>query len=203
MAQLRERKKAATRLAISNIATELFTERGFDAVTVDEVAAAANVSKMTVFNYFARKEDLLFDRNDEVIALLRARIAARGSQAPIPALRAFVHELVEQHHPLVRMGPRVSSFWKTVADSATLRAHTRRIAAELERELAAMLVETAGEKPGEPVAQLVATLLVGTWRVAFREAMRRPRAAQLFLELMDRGFAAAMAAARGTAYTKS
>ena len=55
---LRERKKLATRRAISDIATGLFMERGFDNVTVAEVAEVANVAKMTVFNYFPRKEDL-------------------------------------------------------------------------------------------------------------------------------------------------
>ena len=59
---LRERKKASTRLRISDIATGLFLERGFDEVTVAEVARAADVSVKTVFNYFGSKEDLIFDR---------------------------------------------------------------------------------------------------------------------------------------------
>jgi AcrR family transcriptional regulator len=74
---LRERKKRATRQAISDVATQLFTERGFDNVTVAEIAAAANVAKMTVFNYFARKEDLFFDREDESRELPRAALAGR------------------------------------------------------------------------------------------------------------------------------
>src|SRR6476620_9387260 len=64
---LRERKKEATRASISGIATELFVQRGFDRVTIGEVAAAAQVSKMTVTNYFPRKEDLVFDRRDVVV----------------------------------------------------------------------------------------------------------------------------------------
>src|SRR5689334_9757687 len=60
------RKKTQTRLAISNVATQLFIERGFDHVTIAEVAAAANVSVNTIFNYFANKEELFFDRGEEV-----------------------------------------------------------------------------------------------------------------------------------------
>ena len=53
----RARKRLATRQSISDVATRLFLERGFDRVTVDEIAAAADVGRMTVFNYFPRKED--------------------------------------------------------------------------------------------------------------------------------------------------
>src|SRR4051794_11930453 len=74
---LRETKKARTRLAISDIATALFAEHGFERVTVAEIAAAAEVSIKTVFNYVATKEDLFFDRADELIEGLERTIAAR------------------------------------------------------------------------------------------------------------------------------
>src|SRR5436853_609935 len=63
---LRERKKRKTRESIANAAARLFTERGFEVVTVAEVARAAEVSEQTVFNYFPTKEDLVFDRDAEV-----------------------------------------------------------------------------------------------------------------------------------------
>jgi len=75
---LRDRKKQATRQAISNVATRLFVERGYEAVSVADIAHEADVSRKTVFNYFARKEDLVFDREDEVRALARDAIAGRG-----------------------------------------------------------------------------------------------------------------------------
>ena len=59
----RSRKRLAMRQGISNTATRLFFERGFDQVTVDEIAAAADVGRMTVFNHFPRKEDMFFDRD--------------------------------------------------------------------------------------------------------------------------------------------
>src|SRR5438874_433188 len=65
-AGLRERKKRKTREAIANAAARLFLQRGFELVTVAEVARAAEVSEQTVFNYFPAKEDLVFDRDAEM-----------------------------------------------------------------------------------------------------------------------------------------
>jgi AcrR family transcriptional regulator len=203
---LRERKKRATRQLISDIATRLFTERGFEQVTIDDVAAAANVSKMTVLNYFHRKEDLFFDRSDDAQELVRDALVNRGRRSPVAALRGLAHALVEQRHPLVRMTPAAASFWKVVADSPALRARTRELSAELERDLGQMLTASVGAPPDDPTARLIAALLLGTWRVAFREALRRQRAAraaatrEVFLDLLDRGFTAASAAARDSPY---
>src|SRR5215218_8577132 len=74
---LRERKKRATRDAIAAAARRLFAERGFDAVTVAEVAVAADVSEKTVFNHFATKDDLVFAGGEERLAQLQADIAQR------------------------------------------------------------------------------------------------------------------------------
>src|ERR1700684_997662 len=74
---LRERRKQETRQAISDVATEMFVARGFDEVTIAQVADAAGVAKMTVTNYFPRKEDLVFDRAEGVIGHLAEVVAAR------------------------------------------------------------------------------------------------------------------------------
>jgi AcrR family transcriptional regulator len=74
---LRASNKARTRLSISNIATRLFIEHGFEHVTVAQIAEAAQVSVKTVFNYFASKEDLFFDRADDVRDALLAAIQDR------------------------------------------------------------------------------------------------------------------------------
>ena len=76
----RERKKAATRKAISDVATMMFLERGFDNVSIREVADAADVSPTTVFAHFPQKEALVFDEDDEqrdrLVAAVRERPAA-------------------------------------------------------------------------------------------------------------------------------
>src|SRR5215212_2940176 len=80
---LRERKKRAARQAIAATARRLFAERGYDAVTVAEVAVAADVSEKTVFNHFATKEDLAFAGREEGIARLVADITGRPPGTPV------------------------------------------------------------------------------------------------------------------------
>lgn len=88
---LRDRKKALTRQYISDVGTQLFLERGFDAVTVADIAAAAEVSVKTVFNYFGAKEDVLFDREAEIVGSVDALAATRdGSVGLVPMLIADV-----------------------------------------------------------------------------------------------------------------
>ena len=92
---LRERRKRETRQAISDIATQMFVERGFDEVTIAQVADAAGVAKMTVTNYFPRKEDLVFDRAEAVERHLADVIAARApGESMLAAIRRDYAEAV-------------------------------------------------------------------------------------------------------------
>jgi AcrR family transcriptional regulator len=88
---LRASNKARTRLAISDVATRLFIERGFENVTVAEIAEAAQVSVKTVFNYFASKEELFFDRADDVRdAMLGAMRGRPEGTTALEALRVLL-----------------------------------------------------------------------------------------------------------------
>src|SRR3954470_4512143 len=93
---LRERKKRAARESIAATARRLFAERGFDAVTVAEVAAAAEVSEKTVFNHFATKEDLAFAGREEGIAQVVAAIDGRppGSSV-LDVFRQVTHTVLD------------------------------------------------------------------------------------------------------------
>src|SRR6202047_431114 len=82
---LRARKKRLMRQQLSDTATRMFVERGFDAVRVAEVAAACGVSEKTVFNYFPAKESLILDRLEGTMAALRAGLADRDA-APVEAV---------------------------------------------------------------------------------------------------------------------
>src|SRR4051794_15092679 len=79
---LREQKKLDTRQQISDIATSMFIDQGFDNVRVSDVAEAAGVSEKTVFNYFPTKESLVLDQVDPMIELLRARIGPGATGGP-------------------------------------------------------------------------------------------------------------------------
>jgi AcrR family transcriptional regulator len=200
MAQLRESKKRETRQRISDVATALFHERGFDAVTTDEIAAAANVSKVTVFNYFPRKEDLFLDREEELMLLLRESLESRPKgQSPIDALRLLAGRLREQKHPFARIDAQTVRWWRVVAASPSLKARLREIGDEVAEGLA---VELGGPK-SDGLARLVAGMVVLTWRSAYGEAIRvfeRGGSAKkvdgAFTELIDRGFDAIRAIAR-------
>src|SRR4051812_39166861 len=94
---LRARKKQQRREDIARAAMKLFTERGFDAVTVAEVAEAAGVSEKTVFNYFPAKEDLVFPEGEARWEALRESIRTRPAGASLVApFRQATHELLDQ-----------------------------------------------------------------------------------------------------------
>lgn len=173
---LRERKKQRTRLAISEVATRLFIERGFDAVTIAEVAEAAEVSVNTVFNYFAAKEDLLFDRAREV-EQMPSRIVRerRPGESAIEALERAVLEGLGKAAGTFREGNR-KAFVATVDASPALRARARVMAERAEDALARTLTEETGAKPDAPAARAVAAMAIALlWLIAeqLRDAVLR------------------------------
>jgi AcrR family transcriptional regulator len=205
---LRARKRLATRQAISNAATLLFFERGFDNVTVDEIAAAADVGRMTVFNHFPRKEDMLFDRDEEGREMLREALRQRDPDiAPIETLRLLAHRLVAERSPAVEFSARSQGFIKAVEGSETLKARARAIRDELAEVLTVALSEGAGRDAADPDARLAAALLLATWSVAytqahrtFRETRDSDQASAAFLALVDKGSIGLNAAMAGTPY---
>ncbi|HEY3821166.1 MAG TPA: TetR family transcriptional regulator [Polyangiaceae bacterium] len=167
---LRERKKAKTRLLISGIATKMFQERGFDAVTVAEVAAAAEVSVATLFNYFETKEDLFFDRDAEVLAahVRFVRDRKKGESIPSAMRRAF-HASIDDasmHRFLTGGG----QFLRTIEASSALRARARFALEQIEAALARTIAEETHAAKGDPTPRVVAGLLVSIERVLVADA---------------------------------
>src|SRR6266480_4488365 len=101
---LRERKKQQTRDSIAQTARRLFGERGFDAVTVEEVAGEAEVSRKTVFNYFPTKEDLFYSGMELFEARLLDAIRTRKPGESI--LAAFARFVTEPRGLLATDDPR-------------------------------------------------------------------------------------------------
>jgi AcrR family transcriptional regulator len=129
-----------TRERIAEAANTLFTERGFDAVTVAEVAGAASVSSVTVFNHFPTKEALFFDRSGEAAELLHAAVHDRAPGTDVlSALQELALGLFEERAPLSGVDPRSEQFFRTVAESPALVGRARVIAADLQRMLTAEL----------------------------------------------------------------
>src|ERR1700744_3178525 len=113
MVGLRERKKLQTREAIAQAAAELFARHGFESVTVEDVARAANVSRQTVFNYFPSKEQMLFDRDAEVEAALLAALRARlPGTSPVSVFRAHTRAFWTRLDSALSQGPLPHGFWE-------------------------------------------------------------------------------------------
>ena len=201
---LRHKKKVQTRQTISDIATRLFIERGFENVSVDEIAREANVARKTVFNYFPRKEDLFFDREEEVRTLVRDALTHRGKHSPVHAFQLLMRSLVNEQHRLFKIGRRPIRFWRTVTESPALTARARELQVTFGDDLADLLADAADRPPGDPHARLAAAMLMDTLVVAYAAAMqafrakRDPQAA--LVEVMERGFAGVEVALRGTVY---
>ncbi len=203
------RKRLATRQKISDVATRLFIERGFDKVKMEEIAEAADVSRMTVFNHFARKEDLFFDLDEEGRQdLLHALKMRSPGTPPVEALRQFAHWAVAHRRPYVRFYEEGSDrFLAAIEASEALKARARAIRDELTAILTAELANAVSVPPPDPLASLAASLLVATWTVALLEAHREfqqhqdPRQAnKAFLALVDRGSRGIQSAFEGTPY---
>jgi AcrR family transcriptional regulator len=134
MPRTSERGGPQTRARILEISTRLFIERGYDAVTVADVAREAGVSSVTVFKHFARKEDLFLDRADDAVELLRAAVRERDTDV-LTSLEATAQRLFHDRHPLSGVDSRSVPFFRTVAGSPALIARAREIAADLQRVL--------------------------------------------------------------------
>jgi AcrR family transcriptional regulator len=161
---LRESKKLATRRELADTAMRLFVERGFDHVTVSEVAAAARVSEKTVFNYFPTKEDLFFDELPERQAALIATIRNR---APGESIVAALRRLQAAECPrLCSAGFAV--FARVIEESPALQAKELEVMAQMTELLAGAIREELGAH--EVDAKIAANMLVGVHWQLFRNA---------------------------------
>jgi AcrR family transcriptional regulator len=175
---LRERKKRLLRQRLTDTATAMFLERGFEAVRVTEIADACGVSEKTVYNYFPTKESLILDRWDATIVALQDGLAEPGVPPVEAALRILGRELdgltswlAAQDDP-ARASGQVARFGELIGASPALRAHQRDMTDRLVAVAAAALARRAGISPDDPEPRIAGIALIGLWDVQFR-ALRR------------------------------
>jgi len=181
---LRERKKLRLRQEISDVATRLFAERGFEQVTLSEIAAAADVSVKTIFNHFGSKEDLYFDRSDELRAALVGAIAGRPPGITVlGALHALLTENLVPFPGTPWTGledpaayARFRTFMATQDRSPALRARRLTLGEELVAELAAVLAAELGRPAQDPATRALAAMLGATLHL--RDAVLRSAVAE-------------------------
>ena len=166
---LRERKKEATRRRITDAAIALFAERGFERVPVADIAAAADVSPATVFNYFPTKEDLIYDGMAAFQGALVEAVRTRpAGTSVVTAFRAYALQprgvLADPGSPVL---PGLALVGRIVSESPSLQARERLEAdrtTEALRDLLAAELQDDGLRPWT-----VAAALVGTTRAMARE----------------------------------
>lgn len=164
---LRESKKHETRQLISDHATRLFVENGFEATTIADIAVAARVAKKTVTNYFARKEDLALDHQEEFVSLLAQEVDGRAEgESALGALRRGFLAGVDRQDPVI--GFAGQTFSRMIADSPTLTARLRDLHDLREEALARSLAAATGAAADDLVPRTAAVLLGGVERVLFQ-----------------------------------
>ncbi|MFB7247923.1 TetR/AcrR family transcriptional regulator [Streptomyces populi] len=175
---LRERKKLQTAMRIYRTAVALFAERGFDNVSVQEIADAAEVSKMTVFNYFGTKEDLVFSPIEEHFGdLARAVRERRSGESAVDAVRRQFLELVENRDPSVGLHsePFARQVHRVVRETPVLMERAFLAAQKGTRDLAAALAEETGDPT---LATIAAAMLSAARNTLIEEHHRRAAAGE-------------------------
>ncbi|MGW6963461.1 TetR/AcrR family transcriptional regulator [Streptomyces zaomyceticus] len=164
---LRESKKQETRRLISDHATRLFIEQGFEQTTIAEIATAARVAKKTVTNYFPRKEDMALDHHEEFTATLARAVAGRAAgESALAALRREFAAAVGRCDPVAGFaGPE---FARMIADSPTLTTRLRELHDRREEALAEALAAAAPADSPAIAPRAAAALLGAAHRLLFQ-----------------------------------
>jgi AcrR family transcriptional regulator len=172
---LRERKKQQTRELIAETARRLFGERGFERVTVAEIARAADVAEKTVFNYFPTKEDLVYWRLETFEEELLSAIRTRGSGESV--LAAFGRFVLEPRGLLAETDPnaidRLVALTRMITESPALLAREQQVFERYTASLAGLIAEEAGADADAVEPQVVANALMGVHRALVDYTRRR------------------------------
>jgi AcrR family transcriptional regulator len=159
---LREKKKAKTRKLIADLARDLFLERGYEAVTVAEIADRAEVAVTTLFNYFPTKESIIFDLEDEIDTDILTTIRDRKKdQTILAALHKYFLTSQMMNPPNKKI---FSEFMKLVRSSPELTSYFRGMWGRYENTLAREIQSDSGVNKTE--AECVAKLILEGVRFA-------------------------------------
>src|SRR3984885_4789056 len=177
----RERKKAATRQALADAALRLFLERGYDQVTVRDIAEAADVSTTTLFKHFPGKEALVFDEDAENEAALVAAVRDRApGQTIFAALRDFLLRGITG-------AGGIDAFRRLIEDTPELRAYSHRMWMRYEAALARAIAEQAGGPPDDVSCAALAHFILETRNLA--RGQPNPRhVVQSAFDLLEHGW---------------
>ncbi|MER5479440.1 TetR/AcrR family transcriptional regulator [Streptomyces sp. NPDC002734] len=178
----RERKKAATRQAIADAALRLFLERGYDQVSVRDVAEEADVSTTTVFKHFTGKEALVFDQEESTDAHLIAAVRQRADGVDV--LESLRRRLLDTWLPIADH-PQNEEFFRLVDSTPSLRAYAERMWARHTDTLGAALADEFGVEHGNLACVTLARFVLEIPVLARGQKDRRAAVEEIFDILAD------------------
>lgn len=190
---LRERKKRQTRRHICEVATGLFVQRGFEQVTIAEVAAAADVSVNTVYNYFQAKEDLVLPPEQASPQRLADIVRRRGAgESAARAVLAQLRDEVRRRDRMLGLTEGFGRVYRMMRAAPTLTARLEELGAQMTGALAAVLAEETSAGPDDPLPRVAAAQLGAVHALVFAEIGRHVAAgegpdsiAEALLDLLD------------------
>ncbi|MFI0419710.1 TetR/AcrR family transcriptional regulator [Spongiactinospora sp. 9N601] len=182
----RERKKAATRQAIADAALELFLARGYDQVSIRDIADAADVSTTTVFKHFTGKEALVFDEDEGREAALVAAVRQRPTGQSIP--EALLQHVLDNWPP-IETHPQWAGFSRLVDSTPELRAYAERMWTRHTDALAAAIADDLGVGHDDLACTVLARYVLEVPTLALARGHRDSRAAiETIFEILIRGW---------------
>jgi TetR/AcrR family transcriptional regulator, regulator of mycofactocin system len=179
------RPPTTTHAEIERVALDLFAERGFEATTVDEIAAAAGVGRRTLFRYFESKNDIAWGDFDWVMARLREALD-EGADAPL--MEALRHGVVESNRYPPKEEPGLRTRMTLITGSAALQAHSALRYAEWRGVVATWAAGRRGEAPDDFVPRVIAYAALGSAMASFERWVASED--EDLLELLDAAFVA-------------
>jgi AcrR family transcriptional regulator len=171
---LRDRKRRVTRQRISDVATTMFFNRGFDSVRVSDIADVVGVSEKTIYNYFPTKESMVLDTEDEIVEslshALRERVPGESlTAAVVRAIKQDMQRFDELPDELVALFPR---FGEVIGSTPSLMAAWLNLQSRLVEVAREELAARAEVDPRDPEPMIAARALVGLGQVAFEARVR-------------------------------
>jgi len=188
---LRARKKRILRRQLSDTATEMFMQRGFDAVRIAEIAEACGVSEKTVFNYFPTKEALVLDLGEATLNALRTNLSDPDLPPVQAALKILAGELsgitswLDAQDDPAEAKATFLRFGTLIRSTPSLRSYQRDMADRQVAVAAEALARRAELSPHDPEPQIAATALLGLWPIQFQALGRHLNRTRTSQELHD------------------
>jgi mycofactocin system transcriptional regulator len=179
------RPPTTTRTEIEAVALALFAERGFEATTVDDIAAAVGVGRRTLFRYFESKNDIAWGDFDSVMRRLREELDAC---AELPLMEALRHGVVESNRYPADQEPGLRTRMTLITGSASLQAHSALRYAEWRRVVAEWAATRCGEAPEDLRPRVLGFAALGSAMASFERWVASED--EDLLELLDAAFLA-------------